>query len=548
MKTFIYTFLNLKEVKKEKLTVFIILIGIIIFHIINNYIISSIDLAPLFYDSGEYIHASFRIFSLLKEYKFFEAFSFHSAECFFLFPTLSFPFYLFFGLNQKSALMTNYIFLIILVFSTYAIGRLLYSRNVGILSAFIVTSFPGIFSASRTYMMDFALTSVVTLSAYFLLKTKEFTQKKFSVLLGLAFGLSMAIRPSFIIFFLGPFFIYLFISIKHFNDKCTLFEKLKNFIIFFIVSSILIIIFYVPHFSDISTHQLQALSVVEDNLNYFDSENVLFYIKGLFGIQLLYFYFILFCIFSAVVLFKRGDWDKKALLFSWFLVPYSFFTFYVLTNKDLRFVDAYLPAIALIISIGLFNIKKLIIRKILISLIIFVSLSQFIVISYDLFQINSSIDMFNKKLFDLEGYFAIPAYSIFERPHAYKTDYDVNLIVDYFKKSERISQKNKILYVDAAEQISRPVQYLIFQNDSSLLKKEFIYQAQFTLPELKNRYPENYYDKFTLPPENTDLLILLSDLTGEYSYLNDFITENMNLIKIIPLKNNRSLYVFENIH
>ncbi len=200
----------------KKRTIFaLILVGIVLFHIVNNLIIAYNDSAPFFSDASDYLAISFKIYSYVSNFELHKAFSQQMNGYTSLFGLLSVPFYFLFGLNQKSAIMTNFIFIVILVLSTYGLGRILHSKKAGLLAAFLIMIFPYIFSFSRTYYFDFALTSLVAMSFYFLLKTKMFSKRKYCIFLVLSVGAGLAIRSSFLVFFTLPFLAYLYYSFKN---------------------------------------------------------------------------------------------------------------------------------------------------------------------------------------------------------------------------------------------------------------------------------------------------------------------------------------------
>ncbi len=114
------------------------------------------------------------------------------------------PFYRLFGISTDVALMSNCIYLAMLIFSVYSIGRILYSRKVGLFAAFFVSFYPILFAISRLYYVDYAVTAMAALSVYLLLKADGFRNRNWSMLLGLGLGLGMLTKWPFISFVGGP--------------------------------------------------------------------------------------------------------------------------------------------------------------------------------------------------------------------------------------------------------------------------------------------------------------------------------------------------------
>jgi 4-amino-4-deoxy-L-arabinose transferase-like glycosyltransferase len=99
------------------------------------------------------------------------------------------PFYRVFGTSTDVALMSNAVFMVILFFSVYGIGKRMYGRGTGLLAAFLVSMYPVLFGISRLSYVDYALTAMVSLVIYFLVRTEGFLHRRHSVILGLSLGL-----------------------------------------------------------------------------------------------------------------------------------------------------------------------------------------------------------------------------------------------------------------------------------------------------------------------------------------------------------------------
>ncbi len=112
--------------------------------------------------------------------------------------------YRLFGVSTDVALMANAVFLAVLMFSVYGIGKRMYGHGEGILAAFLVSVYPIIFSLSRTAYPDFALTALVALNVYLLLLADSFRSRRGSLLLGLGLGLGLLAKWQFIAFIGAP--------------------------------------------------------------------------------------------------------------------------------------------------------------------------------------------------------------------------------------------------------------------------------------------------------------------------------------------------------
>jgi 4-amino-4-deoxy-L-arabinose transferase-like glycosyltransferase len=114
------------------------------------------------------------------------------------------PFYRLFGISTDVALMSNCLYLAILLISVYGIGHKLFGRGVGLLAAFLVSFYPVLFSISRLSYVDYAMTAMVALGIYLLVKTDRFRNRRWSLLFGLGMGLGLLIKWPYIAFAGAP--------------------------------------------------------------------------------------------------------------------------------------------------------------------------------------------------------------------------------------------------------------------------------------------------------------------------------------------------------
>jgi len=104
---------------------YFLLFLLIIFNIINNLVILSRDNTPLLWDGGGYFYSSLRYYDVFLNQApdFMSRFNEVSPYRPPLFMLSSIPFYMLFDRSPDVAVMTNTLYLIILVFSIYGIGK-----------------------------------------------------------------------------------------------------------------------------------------------------------------------------------------------------------------------------------------------------------------------------------------------------------------------------------------------------------------------------------------------------------------------------------------
>ena len=108
-----------------------------------------------------------------------------------------------FGFSVLGARLSGSVFLGILIFSTYALGRRAFDWRVGLASAFFAGTTPLVVYFSHEYFLDIPLAAMVTLSLYLLHRTERFTNARYSLLLGVAMGLAMLAKWTFVLYVLG---------------------------------------------------------------------------------------------------------------------------------------------------------------------------------------------------------------------------------------------------------------------------------------------------------------------------------------------------------
>ena len=343
----------------------IILIFIIIFHAVFNYTILSVDNTYMIYDESNAHMFSLRIFNLVKSnpINLFHYFMNDKSTYPPLMHLASTPYYALFGTSQDIAAFSNITFFIILILATYGIGKNLFNNKIGILSALIVSFFPAIFAFSRVYMVDFPLASMVTLSWYFLLKTKKFMDTKYSLLFGLSAGLGILAKFTYFIYIL-PYFIFLLPWISGFfkqslnqlnskQKKARLFNLILALVVCLGVSSF----WYFFNLKRIFLHHLafNKAYILQINLNY----NLQFVLKR-FGLiffmllkQLGVFFFIIFLL-SLVYAMLNLKRIKTSYLLLWFFIPILFLSINTFSLFK-RYILPVLPAVAILISFFLFQ-------------------------------------------------------------------------------------------------------------------------------------------------------------------------------------------------
>jgi 4-amino-4-deoxy-L-arabinose transferase-like glycosyltransferase len=385
----------------------LILFVIVIFCIVNNYIIIKQDTRPLAGDSAGYFSSSLdyydyipfifrdlRISDITKHVSFFLGYNTEPP----LFIWVSMPFYYFFGVGPDVAVMVNSLFLIILIFSVYGIGKYFYNRKVGVLAAFITATMPGIFAMSRIYMLDFALAAMTTLSFYTLLLSDSFKNRKYSILFGITIGFSFLTKISFAIFFF-PILLYGLLEIKTYHLK-----QMRNMII----SGIIIIMIVSPWYilngeqglrvlwnnvikppSNILDNAPNWIDSVSSYQSYFIPQWLTNMLISLVKFSISPFYTLIFLLAMGYFFFYKKN-KKDLMLLSWIFIPCISWLVIVMRREWFVVIHRYilpsLPPLAILISAFLLTSKiKRFMPWFLIGIIVAAGLLQYMVFSYSMY-------------------------------------------------------------------------------------------------------------------------------------------------------------------
>ncbi|MFC1809817.1 ArnT family glycosyltransferase [Candidatus Omnitrophota bacterium] len=350
--------------------------------------------------------------------------------------------YSLFGLNTFAAKLSLTPYLIILLLSTYYIGSSLHSRNVGLLSAFLVFMFPIIHESSRQFQLDFPLTCMVAGSLALLLMTDDFRKTTYSVLFGCALGWAMLVKGQAVMYLLGPLFI-VFVSMCIFSGKEIVREnisskQLHNIIIALNIVLLFVSLWWFTEFDRVRdslfVHIFNKSKILDQYTpvsQKWSFESMMFYFGALYksiGLPL----FSCFIV-SLLFLIKRKAKRKEYVLF-FLMGTYLIFTF-IFTVKHMRYMMPSLVGVAVVIAWGIFQIKNKAIKISAIILIVIYSLFQFYVTSF------TDIDE-DRFLTEKIKWFGFSEYKV-EKKH-YNQNYYIDQLISSIRKHTESAEKVKM--------------------------------------------------------------------------------------------------------
>ena len=369
---------NLRIDLKNRYSVFLTILLLFIFHAINNHFVLVSSYFPPYPDAVTYFKCACKFLCDIKVlanniwelplvvWKVFFS-NVHGVVRSPLFYLITLP-VININMSMNWAIMSNMIYFGILLFSVYGLGKELYdSCEVGILAAFLISIFPGIFAISRWYTRDFALVACLALNCYLFIKLIQSKGKNIFVMLFLtAFSIlaGLLIKESYI-YFLLLFPLFLFTK-KEYNCK----SNIAKIILAIALGLALSLIWFLQ----VGVEYIFAgwnMTVMGLETN----KDILFYVKRLYAIQLMPLFFSLF-VLSIIYYFRK----RNAFLVITVILPLIFFSF-CSSNKSGRFILPLFIFIALAIArtIWVLFTKG---KKIIIVIILILSFLQYFLVTY----------------------------------------------------------------------------------------------------------------------------------------------------------------------
>lgn len=443
-------------------------------------------------------------------------------------PFVSSLLYFLINPTQKNAVLINdAVFLIILLFSLFNLGRLVQDRKLGLLSCITVLLYPIVFNQAKIYMLDLPLLSLTVLNSYLIIKTEYFKDRKYTILYIISFFCGMMIKLNFLFFTTGPLLYVIFRSFKSREIK------LKYFLTMGIVFIILSVVYFfaLPVYdknlfmgltgNQVATWTSRDMAAVPFLIHKIRA--IFWYVWGFINWQGGFLFFILFL--WGLTKFIKSNASHKKIIIAWLFSSYFMLIWFLyamdfdMEVTGVRYAMPLLGVIALVTSYGLLNIGKVILRRIaILSVLIFGTvntaflsfpiLKDPFVLKLDIPQdryhiLPSYINIFSTKPLIISGssWISHPQ----DKGMLYKEIEDVFFFINKFYKDKEIKV---ILLSDNA--VWWHLKYLAYMHnrgvtffcDYAMLIRQFkgyaganaVKEADFAI-ELKNEFTEPYLGK-----------------------------------------------------
>jgi 4-amino-4-deoxy-L-arabinose transferase-like glycosyltransferase len=240
------------------------------------------------------------------------------------------------GVSIDTAQLANVPAIILIALATYGVGRTIMKPAAAAVAAMLVNFFPFMLWISRETLIETWLTALVALSIWALVKTKDFTSSRWSVVFGVFCGFGMLTKWTFAIFVAPP---ALWAARKHW----------RNGLKAGVIAAVLASYWYIPQFATMSKlwEQVRVAGQNEGDPTLFSIQAWIFYVRALEGSLLFLPLFVAFVVGAFLLLRNRREAFPK-----WMPIALSLFGGWfgltLLPNTDPRYAAAALPAVALI--------------------------------------------------------------------------------------------------------------------------------------------------------------------------------------------------------
>lgn len=285
-----------------------------------------------------------------------------------------------FGFSRDKVVLTNFFFLILLVFALWKIGKGWFNSCSAFLAIFFILMSPLVYGLLRDSLIDFCLLTIITWVQYLVIRSSGGWNLKWGFFLGIAMGLSLLTKWTSPVFFA---FTTLLVFLETWIKQKKPFIK-ALFSAAWVIAGALILAspWYLKNLKDFragAQHALFTDSRLEGDPSDF-WPSLLWYLKSLQEVILSPWLFPFFLIGLFFFFLWGKNWKAFRFCLAWFLP--SLLIFVLIPNKDARFILPLLPAVAFLSAAGLCSLPWKKMKIGLISLLIFSSIYQFVAISF----------------------------------------------------------------------------------------------------------------------------------------------------------------------
>lgn len=357
---------------------------LVLFHLIANGIWIYLNKVPPAHDAGFHTVLSMRFFDYIKGFPGnFSIVEFLTISKYY--PPLSHivgTLFVWFGsYNYQFVQLTGSVFFSLSLIMVYIYAaRLTKNKAIAFLSTVLFSFFYLEFRESRSHMTDMPLTFFVIGGLYFFEQSDNLRNRIYSVLFFVFFSLAFLTKWTSLIFFLFPVLTVGIGLVK--KDGLSKYDIVKNIFLGIIVTAVLCLPWYYVNLKTIiQIAQVTSTPELDDPSILFSWDNIFFYLRQLIIFQISFIGFLLF-LFSVIRLnITRKYTNILRILILQIGISYIFFTFFI-GNKNVRFLFPMMSFIAIVMAMGLVDIRNRIGKSLLIGTILTYYVFSYFVVSF----------------------------------------------------------------------------------------------------------------------------------------------------------------------
>jgi 4-amino-4-deoxy-L-arabinose transferase-like glycosyltransferase len=267
------------------------------------------------------------------------------------------------SMDPRIAVASQVPFLWTLLLATYGIGARLWSGRVGVLSALFVATTPMVASAFKDYMLDAPLMAMTALSLYLLIRTEDFSVRSYSLLFGVACGLAVLTKWSFMFAILLPTVVAVAVAFVALG-RARGWHRVANLVGAGALALLVGGPWYLRNFAQLATdyrNNIAAAFQIEGDPPVLSAASLLYYFWTLVTHQLWVVPFLFFV--SGLVFLSRRAGALRTNRYPLFLIAGCLVAFTLVGNKDPRFTMPMLPAVAVVATYWIDGLRPVVRRS-----------------------------------------------------------------------------------------------------------------------------------------------------------------------------------------
>lgn len=511
--------INYTEVKPHKKSkYFYFLLGLIAFHVISNITWIILNNQPPTWDAALHTMLSLQMYGFMKEALLgFKITEFLSISNYY--PPFTHIFGVFMisilGYSFKILQFSGTIFLSLALFFTYLFTQELFrNERIAFFTSFFFSFFILVFQQSRHHMLDIPLTALILISLYFLIKSENLINKKYTNLFFIFSAFATLSKWYALIFITFPF---IFLFVESLINKVEAKKVFKNILVGSILFLILTLPWYIVN-SKFLTGSISVTSTPElsDPQSFFSIDNLLFYLRQTIMFQTSFLGFIFF-VLSLYLLIKNKL--KRSGMLVVFSLVFTYLVFTLIGNKNVRFLIPLMPFVAMVMAYGtnwILNKGKFLTNFVFSATLTYLVLSYFILsFGFPIYpNYKYAINFPILKWTDIYYFHTYPVKALYEpKP---KLPY-----LDIIKDIDSIKIKNiRILMLADTEYINNGIIDPKLYSNVIKVKKNFDFINYDILSKVKNT--QNFLN------ENVDVILISIKYLGLHEGIREY--EDLNRI------------------